>query len=251
MTVVTILLRLYLMNRLLHKFREQKYYPKSDLIVSGTDLSIQLLEKGIVKSDPTRGFKFEYVGLIEVDSILLFIIPKVLDESKCHNNWLEIIIKCLKKYNTNLNELEKTDTYTNYCVDESEKTILSCALNIMNDFAENGLYKKPILISQRNSECSVDWCETIATIDPYFSKGHTFYSDTINDLNTRKEDNLTLIHKWAVIYSNNFLTLLGANSLVLDYQIVDLELLGPPSSIIEVLNKRELITNIDREINLL
>ena len=123
-------------------------------------------------------YVFKYVGMIVVESICLIIYPKYIfnfNEDKERNYFdLRQIISVIKKYKYKEQKISSSG-HTN-----SKFNLLSTAIELIENYHENGLYRNDKQLIEVNSEGEILWEKTINESQAYFSNNRPFYLDVFN-----------------------------------------------------------------------
>lgn len=140
----------------------------------------ELLEIESIEVDENESdvFVFKYVGMIVVENVCLIIYPKYLSEYKydLDKNFADIrqILSVIKKYKFKEQKISGSGSKI------SNFNLLSTALELIEDYHENGLYRNDQEIIEVNGEGEILWEKTINESQVYFSQNRPFYLDVFN-----------------------------------------------------------------------
>ncbi|MGF3076894.1 LlaJI family restriction endonuclease [Facklamia sp. P12955] len=184
-------------------------------------------------------FVFKFVGMIVVEEVCLIIYPKYLSDYKIDRdrNYSDLrqILKVIKKYKFKEQKIDGSGSIF------SKYNLLSTALELIEDYHENGLYRNDQQIIEVNGDGEILWEKTINESQAYFSQNRPFYLDIFNvsQIND-KDDYFRRLH--AAILTDL------SKKLKEIFDIINVESLLLTDEKIENFGSYEYInTNIDRE----
>lgn len=131
-------------------------------------------------------YYFQYVGILKVGDNYLFVYPKYLKECTYIKDrslgypLFKLILQVIEQYN--YKEQQQIS-------DNSEKSefinMLSVAIQLLNDYIQNGLYESEQNIIEVNGEGQILWNQTISMSDAYIIEDTPIYFDwfTLNQEN--------------------------------------------------------------------
>lgn len=233
-------------------FIEQKFYSKTELLLSFSEEELFILaSKGIIFID-NNSCKFTFVGVVSIRNFAFSIIPKLYVLTTLDD--IRITVKTLKKYSNKNSHLNDGIDFFSVEPDNPECSELAIAEFLLDDFPNNGIYFERQKLYEINANGTINWGSTIDEIDPIYSSGQPIYTDTINQIIIEDTLNLTAsIHKWSLNYvSEKYSALLDTDDITFDFDYEEnLNELGSTEQLINHLQKLLQIIYIDREIYLI
>ena len=117
-------------------------------------------------------YVFNYVGIIIIDSIVLKIYPKYIQNDTKPKKQLKQVLKVIEKFNNReqiiriFNEPDKIKTYNP----------LAVCLYFLNDYFENGVYNNEVDILEQNGNGEIYWNKTINEAFAFIINGKPYYT---------------------------------------------------------------------------
>ncbi len=240
-----------------HYYFEETYYSldKIELLFNQKYLN-ELMKNKILTSVPAdKKVKFEFVGLLEYQGELYFVLPKYIDRKSSETRKKEkmkLVLKVLRKYGKLV-----TSTYDSRFLSSKSSydhtSILAITDFILEDFLNHGYYS--IVEKQRrmNGNGEILWDKTINELSPIISNNKPYYIDVYTYHENKNESNIVFqIHKWAVDFCyRNYGEWLGYERISIEPNLIDIDKLGSLEYLLGVLNKELHQTFIDKKINIL
>ena len=205
-----------------------------------------LLKKNIINYDLNGNIKFNYVGFILVKDIFIFVKPKyIIDKNQEDSMIVNDIFELFKKFNQkeivyldNMNDLEIES-------DIVDNILLSLIRFLLDDYIENGFYRKEMVSYELNGDGDIDWDLTIDEINPLIIGKKSIYSDFITEESIIDNNMfLTKIHSCIINECISILNRTGLNN-IFKY---DIEENG--SILDDIEDKNYIFYKIDNEINI-
>ena len=195
-------------------FKELKNYSKSFLIEELNEkIFDELLNKGfIVKSkekSETRHedcFKFDYVGLIILNDIIIHCYPKYINDEKNIVNDFKEIVKVIKRYDDRKDKLNGIVEYGIRNIEEIPFNLISIMLFFIEDYYENGVYTKFQEVIEINGNGEIDWNRTVNENFPIIVNNKPYYTE----FQTKSKFNnlfnyFRLLHEYIITECSNYL----------------------------------------------
>lgn len=176
-----------------------------------TEYQIQkLYELGLIKKIQINNFpvfKLSFVGCIEVDEIILISLPYGVTKlqleklpKKSFHNLIKSLIKSIR-------------FFSHHYLNNNEFVLsgkLAASFYLLEDFENNGILTKHIKYNAEKDRGSINWGKTIKKNTPFKSGSSWIYTNFIRRHNINHDENeLTLIHKWAVKEAINMLSIIS------------------------------------------
>ncbi|WP_300347703.1 LlaJI family restriction endonuclease [Clostridium sp.] len=204
-----------------------------------------LVKRSIIKYDRHLNIKFDYVGLVVVKNIPIFVKPKY---SFTKDKDIELVLmKNIIKLLNDFSEREKLDSSNiesiEFEAEIQENNLISIINFLLEDYIENGLYENEINSYELNGDGDIDWDKTIDQINPLVINNQWVYTDLITKNNIIDNNRfITMLHAKVI---NECTELLNRTSLniILKYDIEELE-----NSIDSIEDKDYIFYEIDKEI---
>lgn len=153
--------------------KELNEYSKEHILeLVDKDSFSKLMEYEIIKRD-SNSFKFNFVGIIIVDGYILKIYPKYIPKEKFRENDFNQILKVLKKYQNQNDDL----SYETDNLEDISFNILSMMLFFIEDYYKNGLYTNEKKILEVNGSGEIDWNRTINHVNPIIKDSRPYYGE--------------------------------------------------------------------------
>ncbi len=236
-------------------FIEEKYYSKSDLETELNPKEINsLLLKKVLERNDREFYKFIFVGVISLRTIIVAIIPKVYFDEAYPEIRIDETVKCLKHYAGSNNKKFDGIDYYNFETDQPNCSELAISEFLLNDFELNGIYRVEKELIEVNGNGDVNWPVTVFAIDPIFNRGQPIYGDTYNHiLEDNRQHLLVAIHQWSIGYSVSRYSILLGKELKIDHFDFenDITMIGDPNYLIKFLRSQLHITFSDRGVRLI
>lgn len=219
---------------------------------------LKVLEaRKVIKYNNKNEIQFSYVGIIIVESIPLFVLPKYMSDKDEEIN--KKLFKNIITMLNNFSEKEKFDKnfIENASLDEEDlkENLLSIITFILDDYYEYGLYKSEINSTELNGDGDINWENTINQIDAHVINNQWFYADLITNRSIiDTERYVTMLHAKVINecldYLNNteLIDYLGYTTESIDTTIDDL---ADIEKIENQIDKELLIQFNDRKRNVL
>ena len=241
-----------------HYYFEEKHYLFEDMKKNFNQVFLdQLLENKIctVVSNGTS-IKFEFVGVLDYQDNLYFVVPKYMNRSTPELGFqkkMKLILKVLRKYGTRVNS---TDDSLDFLFPNPAKNYFSMfalADFLLEDFLNYNYYSVIERKVEINGGGETLWDRTINELTPIFSNNTPYYLDTYNFHENKNELSVILkIHKWAVNYCyNHYGEWLGYEDAYIEPNMLELDTIGATEYLVGVLDKELNTTFNDQKINLL
>jgi hypothetical protein len=234
-------------------FFENKYYTENTLKKEFSDEQLNILSTKRLIEKRDSCYKFVFVGVISIGSIVFLVLPKTLNSTSELINPITTI-KTLRKYSFNNSQLFDGIDYFNTEPEHPECSELAIAEFLINDFQENGLYTFEEELNELNGNGNIKWDLTINNIDPIFSSKQPLYTDTINKITSDDKNNLTIeIHKWSLQYLSKKYNILLDNRLTsfhFEYYI-KLNEIGSSNQLLNHLQKQLKTIYSDRKLQII
>ncbi len=207
-------------------FQEQKPYTKLNFSKkigeNGEDherLICELENKKILKRIEGNRIVFSYVGIVLIQQISIFILPKYVS---CNTTTSKIttikdIIRLFKKIKENLMYHNLYDI--NLTKNDLEENIISLICYILDDYIENGIYKNEIDCLEINGNGDINWPMTLDSTQPLVMQEQWVYVDLVtnkNEINSKQF--VTLLHTKIIEDCKELIENTGLN-IILDYDI--------------------------------
>ena len=180
--------------------KELKLYTKQQLYneyhIDECDL-ILLEQKRIIKYTQRNEIQFIFVGMLLINNIPMFVIPKyVVNDDEGQQL---IIIKSIIRLMNSFSEREKLDSdeieYLSLEKESLEENIIPIMCYLLDDYLDNGIYMNEIEATEINGDGDINWERTIEEIDPVVINKQWLYSDFITYRNVLNENNyITKLH---------------------------------------------------------
>ena len=180
--------------------KELKLYTKQQLYneyhIDECDL-ILLEQKRIIKYTERNEIQFIFVGMLLINNIPMFVIPKyVVNDDEGQQL---IIIKSIIRLMNSFSEREKLDSdeieYLSLEKESLEENIIPIMCYLLDDYLDNGIYMNEIEATEINGDGDINWERTIEEIDPVVINKQWLYSDFITYRNVLNENNyITKLH---------------------------------------------------------
>lgn len=199
------------------KYTEKFIY--QDLHLNKKNLN-DLITRRILKKEKNL-YSFKFVGIVIIDKISIFVMPKYILKENAPSKALEIL-KLFKIYkiNENLDEEELKSFGEN----DFEGNIIALLIYILEFYFEYGLYLNDNEINLLNGEGEINWTKTIDDLQPIIIDEDVFYLDFYTtemeeqQNNYFKNLNKYVINKSIKILSNfGLLEILGFEYVFLEY----------------------------------
>lgn len=178
---------------------------------------ILLYRENIINYDYNQMISFNYVGMIVIKNIPIFVLPKYINEvEKSKEN---LMIKSIIKLLNIFSERKKTNcTGIKNLIFEREfleNNLISTIKFLLDDYIENGLYRKEDSSYELNGCGDIDWDETLNLIEPMFIKNKLIYTDFISK-NIILDDSrfITKIHDKIISDCIEFVNTTGLNNIL-------------------------------------
>ncbi|MDM0451027.1 LlaJI family restriction endonuclease [Clostridium perfringens] len=228
--------------KLYEKFISSKYVQAK---INLEDILNILVKRNIIKYDIHGNIKFNYVGLILVKNIPIFVKPKY-SVSNNKDTELELLKNIIKLLN-DFSEREKLDSSNIDSIEfesEIEENNLISIINfLLEDYIENGLYKNEVNSYELNGDGDIDWDKTIDEVDPLVINNQWVYTDLITKNSIIDTDRfITMLHAKIINQCMELLNKTGLNN-ILKYNIEAIE-----KCIDNIEDKDYIFYEIDKEI---
>lgn len=184
--------------------KESKVYSKQDILKwfnlkKDDDILDFLLDKKIIKNNNNNIdlYSLQYVGYFMYKENIAFAFPKYIANLNELNIIKEIseisyLMFVYSKYENMTSE--EVGTLGNPM--STNNNIISLALYLLEDFFENGLYKKSSNALELNGDGEVEWNYTIQQFFPIISGKNLIYDDLYTNQEVMTEvQNITEVHK--------------------------------------------------------
>lgn len=239
-------------------FIELKAISDTNFKESFSENEVNILEKKeilkIEYKEEKKYYKFNYVGLIILNSIMIIVLPKYIQQNFDKNLEGKKIINILNRYfdksknKYNLNDLG-INTFKNNFDQFSYYNYL------IKDYVDSGLYVNHKKSSTLNGVGEIDWDKTINELDSYkMNKHKSIFLDYYTiDISLDDENYIKNLHMYCLNKSSKFLNPLnniGFYFPSLDFQINN-DILGTKEYQLFKLNKELESVFSDRKIKLL
>ena len=184
-------------------FKELAEYDKFDISekLGNNDIILdKLLKHSIVKTSKGM-YKFQYVGIIIIDDIVINCYPKYITNEDNIEHEFKEIMSVIKKYDRSKDSLG----YENLEFDDISYNRLSLMLFFIEDYFENGIYTNIEEILEINGNGEIDWNRTINDNFPLIQKNKPYYIElqTKNNINN-VFDYFRLLHEFVVTECSKF-----------------------------------------------
>jgi len=184
-------------------FKELAEYDEVDVLEKLENNQI-VLEK--LSSHPNVNFKngkykFQYVGIIVIDDVVINCYPKYIpNENNIENDFKEII-NVIKKYDKSKYKFG----YENLEFADNSFNRLSLMLFFMEDYFENGLYTNYQSILEINGNGEIDWSRTINDTVAIIQNNNPYYTDLLTKHNMADTfDYFRLLHEYIITDCSEF-----------------------------------------------
>jgi len=218
--------------------------------VLGKECLAELVKKKVCNEYSVEKLSFDYVGLILYNDLLICVLPKYESEEHENINRIKKIIQVLKQYKPKIEE------YDSLIFEETSNeltNIISIADFILDDFVQNGYYRKYKHYENLYDSGEIIWDKTINEITPFISRGRPLYLEYYTRGDVEDTSNIILtVHKY-VLYCcyKDFGEILSFSDIMLDISSFDINIIGSEEFIISVLDKELSNTYVDQRIQLL
>lgn len=235
-------------------FKELENYSKSFLLNELNEKVFdELLNKGLIIKSKEKSenyhddcFKFDYVGLIILNDIIINCYPKYINDEKNISNDFKEIVKVIKRYNDRNDKLKDIIDYGIRNIEEIQFNLISIMLFFIEDYYENGVYTKFQDVLEINGNGEIDWNRTVNETFPIIVDNKPYYTE----FQTKSKFNnlfnyFRLLHEYIITDCSNYLR----NAGILDAMgLTPIEL---SENILDNFGQKEFILNkIDKELNL-
>ena len=215
--------------RFLKAFRK----PKDDI---GEILDGEEIEGDYNNDDNRIIYGFKYVGLIEIDGIIMYVYPKYIDNfddyykgvddaEKVKIKDAKKIIAVLRKYKNESLKF-KLGNRDEEQLNSNDK--LPFELFLLEDYFKNGIYVKTESVIVENGNGEIDWVMTINETDAIIRNNKPYYTTLLtNDANSDSNDFITRLHEAIIsdisreLSKNGLLDLFGISPALLTPLKVD------------------------------
>ena len=182
------------MNDQIFFIKELKHYSRSYLLdIFDENTFNKLLKLSFLKIEEDS-YKFNYVGVIIVDDIVINLYPKYIPGQDNIENDFKEVINVIKKYQS-----ESEIDWQNDEIEDISFNLLSMMIFFLEDYYEYGIYNNVQNILEINGNGEIDWNRTINYTDPIIKDNKPYYADLytkykINDL----FDYFRLLHEYSI-----------------------------------------------------
>ena len=173
-------------------FRELKPYTSRDIAQAfGIDQSRanaivhELLSMGIIKRqgdiasypeidekrtiNPETFWQFCYVGIVIVDGIVIIVYPKYFKSRQASVDEMRQIMKVVRM-------LPRKAQITSYSIDSNQSNdLLSLMLELLDRYAEYGVYENYLYGHELNGRGAIDWVKTVNDHSPILTESGLAY----------------------------------------------------------------------------
>lgn len=165
--------------KLIDELKKYKFIKKRE-DYSFDELENLLFEENFETTEKNESkdiYFFKYVGIITILEVCFIIYPKYIsnedlkkDEDNSSYLYLKQLLAVIRKYNSN-NEQEQINSKD----EKGNFSPLALALEMIEDYYENGLYFNEKVIIEENGNGEINWDKTINENTAYFVKNTPFY----------------------------------------------------------------------------
>jgi hypothetical protein len=162
----------------------------------------------ILKVD--KVYKFKYVGLLQFESVTLFLVPKYVENEENYSRVMKEILALFKVYSTKEKlDSDEIETLGNFRIQDSFN-LISLIDFLLRDYIEYDLYSNEKVSYDWNGSGGINWSRTIEESTAYLVKGNALYFDyRTNIVQNDEEDFIRKVHKYVLSKCFDFLEQTG------------------------------------------
>ena len=145
--------------------------PEDDTVWESTLLGLRTRR---ILFEKDSNYFFEFVGVIILDTALLFVLPKYVcqtDKKKVAKQLLLLFNEYSKKENLEPEEIEGLGTFDGV----QTYNELSAIMFLMEDYFANGLYTNDKSVYVLGGHNAIDWPKTMDEVEPFIDNGSPVY----------------------------------------------------------------------------
>lgn len=213
-------------------FRELKPYTSRDIARAfGVDQSRanaivhELLSMGIIKRqgdiasypeiyekrtiNPETSWQFCYVGIVIVDGIVIIVYPKYFKSRQPSVDEMRQIMKVVRT-------LPRKAQITSYSIDSNQSNdLLSLMLELLDRYAEYGIYENYLYGHELNGRGAIDWVKTVNDHSPILTESGLAYIEYESRTVDRDDsDVITRLHRAVLTECSHQLAIWGIDDLL-------------------------------------
>lgn len=162
----------------------------------GEQLLSLLLQYGVLvpvkQGNSEAEFKFSFVGIIFFKDFIIRCVPKYIRNMDTAHRVFAQVLKVLRRYGRESN----VEYHPGGESGHMEFSLISAALALLEDYAEQGLYSNTVHDCEYNGSGEILWDRTLSSVEPFFSDEGPLFLDfhtkrSVDDTS----DYVTRLHK--------------------------------------------------------